>query len=105
MKTNTKPLDIRDFLQSDEEITEYINEAFQDVDPRVFLIALGNVVRAKGVSQVAKETGLGRESLYKIFSGAASPRWATLKRLLDNLDIQLTLHSQSKAHVKSTSAL
>ena len=51
MKTQTKPLDIRDFLHSDEEIAEYINEAYHDENPRMFLIALGNVVRSKGVSK------------------------------------------------------
>ncbi len=95
MITGTKPLDIRDFLHTDQEIVEYINEAFHDEDPRIFLIALGNAVRAKGVSKVAKETGLGRESLYKIFSGSASPKWDTLKKLLDNLNVEVSLRAKS----------
>ena len=95
MKTQTKPLDIRDFLHSDEEIAEYINEAYHDENPRVFLIALGNVVRSKGVSKVAQETGLGRESLYKVFSGSASPKWDTLKKLLDNLGIEINMQANS----------
>ena len=93
MKTQTKPLDIRDFLHSDEEIAEYINEAYHDENPRMFLIALGNVVRSKGVSKVARETGLGRESLYKVFSGSASPKWDTLKKLLDNLGIEINMQA------------
>jgi probable addiction module antidote protein len=95
MKTQTKPLDIRDFLHSDEEIAEYINEAYHDENPRMFLIALGNVVRSKGVSKVAQETGLGRESLYKVFSGSASPTWDTLKKLLDNLGIEINMQANS----------
>jgi|TARA_A100001015_G_C14531589_1_gene534345 probable addiction module antidote protein len=95
MKTQTKPLDIRDFLHSDEEIAEYINEAYHDENPRMFLIALGNVVRSKGVSKVAQETGLGRESLYKVFSGSASPKWDTLKKLLDNLGIEINMQANS----------
>ena len=62
MKTQTKPLDIRDFLKSDDEIAEYLNDAFHDADPRIFLVALAYVVRAKGVSQVDKGTGLGHDS-------------------------------------------
>ena len=95
MKTQTKPLDIRDFLHSDEDIAEYINEAYHDENPRMFLIALGNVVRSKGVSKVAQETGLGRESLYKVFSGSASPKWDTLKKLLDNLGIEINMQANS----------
>ena len=95
MKTQTKPLDIRDFLHSDEEIAEYINEAYHDENPRMFLIALGNVVRSKGASKVAQETGLGRESLYKVFSGSASPKWDTLKKLLDNLGIEINMQANS----------
>ena len=95
MKTQTKPLDIRDFLHSDEEIAEYINEAYHDENPRMFLIALGNVVRSKGVSKVAQETGLGRESLYKVFSGSASLKWDTLKKLLDNLGIEINMQANS----------
>lgn len=95
MITGTKPLDIRDFLHTDQEIAEYINEAFHDEDPRMFLIALGNTVRAKGVSQVAQETGLGRESLYKVFSGSASPKWDTLKKLLDNLNVEISIRAKS----------
>lgn len=95
MKTQTKPLDIHDFLHSDEEIAEYINEAYHDENPRMFLIALGNVVRSKGVSKVAQETGLGRESLYKVFSGSASPKWDTLKKLLDNLGIEINMQANS----------
>ena len=95
MKTQTKPLDIRDFLHSDEEIAEYINEAYHDENPRMFLIALGNVMRSKGVSKVAQETGLGRESLYKVFSGSASPKWDTLKKLLDNLGIEINMQANS----------
>lgn len=95
MKTQTKPLDIRDFLHSDEEIAEYINEAYHYENPRMFLIALGNVVRSKGVSKVAQETGLGRESLYKVFSGSASPKWDTLKKLLDNLGIEINMQANS----------
>ena len=94
MKTETKPLDIKDFLHTEAELADYINDAYHDDDPRMFLIAIGSAVKSKGVSTVAQETGLGRESLYKIFSGAASPNWSTLKRLLDNLGIEITLQAK-----------
>ena len=95
LKPRTKSLDIKDFLHSDTEIADYINGAYHDDDPRMFLIALGNVVKSKGVSKVAQETGLGRESLYKIFSGVRSLNWSTLKRLLNNLGIEITLRAKN----------
>ena len=67
MKKKTKSIDIRDFLHSDNEIANYIDEVYNDEDHRMFLTALGNAMRSKGVSKDARETGFGRENLYKIF--------------------------------------
>lgn len=80
-----------DYLQGDEEIADYLTEAYQDDDPAVFVAALGNVVRHKGVSLLAEETGLNRESLYKAFSGKSQPKWDTVHRLLHALGVQVTL--------------
>jgi probable addiction module antidote protein len=80
-----------DYLQSDEEIANYLTEAYQDDDPAVFVAALGNVVRHKGVARLAKETGLNRESLYKAFSGKSQPKWDTIHRLLHALGVNVTL--------------
>ncbi|MGM0593556.1 MAG: addiction module antidote protein [Pseudomonadota bacterium] len=80
-----------DYLQSDEEIADYLTEAYQDDDPAVFVAALGNVVRHKGVARLAKETGLNRESLYKAFNGKSQPKWDTVHRLLHTLGVSVTL--------------
>jgi len=78
----TKPFNPVEFLQNDDEIMEYLNQAYQDENPDVFVIALGNVAKAKGVSRIAAQTGLNRESLYKVFSGKAKPQWATIHALM-----------------------
>ena len=67
MKTKTKSMDIHDLLHSDNKIADCINVAYHDEDPRMSLIDLGNTLRCKGFSEVARKSGLGRESLYKTF--------------------------------------
>jgi probable addiction module antidote protein len=80
-----------DYLKGDEEIAEYLTGAYQDDDPSVFVAALGNVVRSKGVASLAEETGLNRESLYKAFNGKSQPKWDTVHRLLHALGVRVTL--------------
>ena len=80
-----------DHLQSDEEIANFLTEAYEDKDSSVFILALGHVVRNKGVSKMADKTGLNRESLYKAFSGKAQPKWDTVHRLLHALGVRITV--------------
>jgi probable addiction module antidote protein len=91
MTVKTEAFNPVDYLQGDEEIADYLTEAYQDDDPAVFVAALGNVVRYKGVARLAEETGLNRESLYKAFSGKAQPKWDTVHRLLHALGVRVTL--------------
>ncbi len=80
-----------DFLQGEDEIAEYLTEAYLDEDPNVFIIALGHVAKHKGISALARETGLNRESLYKTFSGKVQPKWDTIHRLLRALKVRLAI--------------
>ncbi len=89
MKTKTSPYNPLDYLNSDEEIAQYLNDAYMDDDPEVFVIALGYVAKAKGVADVAKAAGLNRESLYKVFSGKAKPQWATIQSVMKALKVQI----------------
>ena len=85
-----KRFDVVEYLDSNEAIAEYLNIALEDEDPDFFLlIALGDIARAKGMMQVAKEAGLGRESLYKTLREGASPRFETIHRVLHALGIKL----------------
>ncbi len=89
MKTKTSPYNPLDYLNSEEEIAQYLNDAYMDDDPEVFVIALGHVAKAKGVADVAKAAGLNRESLYKVFSGKAKPQWATIQSVMKALKVQI----------------
>ena len=77
-----------DFLQ-ESEIAEYLAEAFKDEEPTVFIVALGHVVKKKGISNIAKEMGVSRTNLYKTLNGEVKPRWETVHKLLNTLGVTL----------------
>lgn len=85
----TAPFDAADYLDNDEVIAEYLNAALEDPNPDVFLIAVGDVAKARGMTQLAKDTGLGRESLYKALAPGAKPRYDTVLKLVRALGVQL----------------
>ena len=91
MKTATSPYNPLDYLETKEEINEYLNNAFMDDDPQVFLIALGYLAKKKGMSKVARETGLNRESLYKSLSGAGNPKFTTISKVSKALGCKLAV--------------
>ncbi len=81
--------DAADYLESEEVIAEYLNAALEDPNPDVFLVAVSDVAKARGISQLAKDTGLGRESLYKALTPGAKPRYDTVLKLIHALGVQL----------------
>jgi probable addiction module antidote protein len=81
--------DASDYLDSEEVIAEYLAVALKDPDPDAFLVAVADVAKAKGMTEVAANAGLGRESLYKALRPGAHPRFDTIRRLLIALDVQL----------------
>ena len=83
--------DAVDFLDSDEVIVEYLNAALREDDPKYFAKALGNIARAKGMSSISEESGLGRQALYRALSGEGNPRIETLFRVLDTLNLRIAI--------------
>ena len=98
MTTITK-FDIAEYLDSEEMIAAYLNEALNDDDPNTFLMAIANVAKARGMTQIAKDAGLGRESLYKAFAPNAKPRYDTVIKLVRSLGVDLTVTSRDKTSV------
>ena len=86
-----KNFDVVDFLDSDEAIIEYLNAALEEGDSDFFVKAVGDVARAKGMMKVARTTGLGRQNLYRSLSRGGNPRVGTLFRVLDALDVRLSV--------------
>jgi probable addiction module antidote protein len=88
-KTITVPWDPADHLKTDEDMAAYLEAALEEADPAVVAAALGDIARAKGMTQVAREAGLGRESLYKALSPNGNPEFATVLKVISALGLQL----------------
>jgi probable addiction module antidote protein len=87
-KTQTRPWDITRYLDSDEAIAAYIEAALDEDNPALLAAALGDVARAKGMTQIARETGLGRESLYKALSVEGNPEFGTVQKVVRSLGLK-----------------
>jgi len=86
-----KPFDPSEFLEDDEVVAEYLTAALEDSNPDVFLAAVGNVAKARGMTAIAESSGLGRESLYKALTPGAKPRYDTVLRVLNSLGVKLSV--------------
>ena len=85
----TRPYDPAEFLRTKRDRIAYLQAALDDGDPALIAHVLGDIARAQGMAEIARKTGLGRESLYKALSGDKNPRLATILKVLQALDIPL----------------
>ena len=90
-KVKTLPYDSSEYLDSQEAISAYMEEALATDDPAFIAKALGTVARARGMTQIAKKAGLSRESLYKALSADGNPEFGTVMRVMDALDLKFTV--------------
>jgi probable addiction module antidote protein len=88
-KTETHPWDAAEHLRDGEDMAAYLEAALEEGDPALVAAALGDIARAKGMAQVAREAGLGRESLYKALSPEGNPELSTLLKVVRALGLQL----------------
>jgi probable addiction module antidote protein len=88
-KTRTLPWDVAEHLKTEEDMAAYLEAALQEGDPALVAAALGDIARAKGITQIARETGLGRESLYKALSPEGNPEFATVLKVVRALGLRL----------------
>jgi len=89
-KAKLVPFDAARYLTDDEAIAEYMNAVLEAEDFDLLLLALGDVARARGMAQVAKDAGLGRESLYKALTPGSKPRFDTVLKVARALGVRLT---------------
>lgn len=87
------PFDITQYLDSPEAIAEYLSQVLEDGDEDELFVAIGHIAKAKGMTQVSHETGLGRESLYKSFAPGAKPRFETVMKVLHAFGVKLQVSS------------
>jgi probable addiction module antidote protein len=88
-KTRTTRWDPAAHLDSDVAMAAYLEAALEDGDPGVVTAALGDIARARGMTQIARKTGLGRESLYKALSPTGNPELATVLRVVAAVGLKL----------------
>jgi probable addiction module antidote protein len=84
-----KAFDLSDYLDDEDMQTEYLNQVLQDGNAAEFTRAVGHIARARGMAQLARDTGLGRESLYKALSADAKPRFETVFKVMQALGLKL----------------
>ena len=90
-KLEVTNFDIAQYLDNKEIIAEYLSQILADGNTDELLEALGNIAKAKGMSQLAKDTGLGRESLYKTFQKGTNPKFETIKKVIDSFGLKIQL--------------
>jgi probable addiction module antidote protein len=98
-KTVTTPWDPAEHLETEEDMAAYLEAALEEGDPALIAAALGDIARAKGMTQVAREAGLGRESLYKALSPSGNPEFATILKVVTALGLQLHAAPAAKSAV------
>ncbi len=81
--------DAAEHFESEEDMAAYLEAALEENDAALIAAALGDVARAKGMSQIAKQAGLGRESLYKALSSEGNPEFVTILKVINALGLQL----------------
>ena len=90
-KVKFRGFEASNFLKSEAAIEEFLAAAMEDPNPDVFLAALGEVAKVRGIAMLAERSGLGSESLYKTLAPGAKPRYETICKLVDALGVKLTV--------------
>lgn len=83
--------DTAEYLQTEEDIAAYLEAVMEENDPSLLAAALGDIARARNMSQLAKEVGMSREGLYKALSGEGNPAFSTISKIANALGLQLTI--------------
>ncbi|MEA3397216.1 MAG: addiction module antidote protein [Chloroflexota bacterium] len=93
-KTKTHPWDAAKYLDSEEDMALYLEAALEEGDAALVATTLGDIARAKGMTEIARKTGLERESLYKALSPEGNPEFATILKVVRSLG--LSLHAKAR---------
>lgn len=92
------PFEVTDYLKTPEDIADYLNAALEDGDEQLLLSALGDAIKATdGMTALARETGLSRESLYRALSEKGNPRLSSLVSILRALGLELSVRARHLA--------
>ena len=88
-KTKTRSWNAAEHLETAEDMAAYLEAVLEEDDPQLFAAALGDIARAKGMTEIARKAGLGRESLYKALAPNGNPEFATVLKVMRSLGLRL----------------
>lgn len=88
-KIKTRKWDPVRYLKTEDDMVAYLEAALEDGDPSLVTAALGDIARARGMTQLARDSGLGRESLYKALSPTGNPEFSTVMKVVEALGLRL----------------
>ncbi|WP_439295015.1 addiction module antidote protein [Lonepinella sp. BR2882] len=91
--------DIAEYLKTEQEIQLYLNEVLQEDNIELILSALGDIARARNMSQIARDAGVTREGLYKALSGKGNPTFSTILKVMKALNLRIEIKAGSLAQV------
>ena len=94
MSTKVTVFDVSEYLKDEASVAAYLSAIVEEGDPRLLLSAIGDIAKARGMSRIASESGLGRESLYKALNSGAKPRFDTILRVLSALGVNIVFNAK-----------
>ncbi len=100
MYVKSRPFDPANYLKTDTARVLYMNECLKDSDPAYIADAIGVIARSRGMTEIAKEAEVSRESLYKSLSKKGNPEFATILKLMAALDLTLCVKQKRKSRAK-----
>lgn len=104
MAIKTRKWDASEHLDSDEMISAFVDAALEDGDPALITAAIGDVARARGMTAIARDAGVSRESLYKALTSEGNPEFATIVKVLKALQLRLSVSVDKRSDEGSTEA-
>jgi probable addiction module antidote protein len=98
MSTKVTPFDVSEYLKDEASIAAYLSAILEEGDPKLLLSAIGDIAKARGMSKIASESGLGRESLYKALHSNAKPRFDTILKVISALGVSIVFSAKANSH-------
>jgi probable addiction module antidote protein len=91
--TDFAVFDAVEYLKTDKDMADYLNAVLDDGDPALFVAAIGDIAKAKGMMEISKRSGVTREALYRALKLGSQPRFETVAKVINALGMRLTVHS------------
>ena len=91
--TDFAMFDAVEYLKTEKDMTDYLNAVLEDGDPALFVAAIGDIAKAKGMMEISKKSGVTREALYRALKLGSQPRFETVAKVINALGMRLTVHS------------